>query len=166
MDHGRKEGCEEVRKEGGKEGNNTHGAWKEGGERIGKKKEGTYQRQEGKSMKERKELRRKEERKGGAWNMEGREEGRKEIPSPLKHFLPTMNFSFYLYFLPLLISYFLEVPSFNPSLIYSTQKPCFHVSILSSFICSFLYSFTSSYTLHSLILSFSILSPLNLPFLL
>ena len=27
-----KEGCEEVRKEGGKEGNNTHGAWKEGGE--------------------------------------------------------------------------------------------------------------------------------------
>ena len=127
---------------------------------MGKKKEGTYQRQgEGKSMKERKKLRKKKERKEGAWNMEGREEGRKEIPSPLKHFLPTMTFSFYLYFLPLLISYFLEVPSFNPSLIYSTQKPCFHVSILSSFICSFLYSFTSSYTLHSQILSFSILSP-------
>ena len=38
MDHGRKEGCEEVRKEGGKEGNNTHGAWKEDGERVGKRR--------------------------------------------------------------------------------------------------------------------------------
>ena len=74
---------------------------------MGKKKEGTYQRQgEGKSMKERKKLRKKKERKEGAWNMEGREEGRKEGDS-----FPTKTFpSYYDFFLLSLfppITYFL-----------------------------------------------------------
>ena len=85
MDHGRKEGLEGVRKEEGNEGNNMHGAWKEGGERVGKKKEGTYQRQgEGKSMKERKETE-KEGRKEGRCLEHGRKQGRKEGRRFLPH---------------------------------------------------------------------------------
>ena len=126
-----------------------------------RKKEGRniiyYQRQgEGKSMKERKETE-KEGRKEGRSLEHGRKRGRNE-----GDFFPTKTFpSYYDFFLLSIfppITHFL-LPSFNPSLIYSTQKPCFHVSILSYFICSFLHSFTSSYTLHSQILSFSILSP-------
>ena len=57
-----------------------HGAWKEGGERVGKKKEGTYQRQgEGKSMKERKETEKEGRKEIGTWKEE-RKEGRRFLP--------------------------------------------------------------------------------------